>query len=134
MAKDVKELPKDLHQILKDIVFDTQREIIQNTPVNTGRLRQSIIVEEVEDGWIIGTNMEYGLYQELGTGIYGPLKKPIKPTTKQALAWGRTLGVTKDGKPIKEFVAKEVKGVHPAFMFLKGENYADKRLRELFKK
>lgn len=41
-------------------------------PVDTGRLRNSIshAVSEDEMAAYIGTNVEYGVYQELGTGIY----------------------------------------------------------------
>ncbi len=133
MANDIKNLGKDMQQKLKNMIFDTQREIIQATPVNTGRLRQSIAVEEVEDGFIIGTNMDYAPYLEVGTGIYGPYKQPIKPKTKKALAWGKTIGKTDSGAEMKEHVAKEVKGIEPRFMFLKGQQYLEKRIKEAFK-
>ena len=44
------------------------------TPVNTGRLRNSIShtvdVNDDESAAYIGTNLEYAAYVELGTGIY----------------------------------------------------------------
>lgn len=42
------------------------------TPVDTGRLRNSIAHKVVEDekAVYIGTNVEYGIYVEYGTGIY----------------------------------------------------------------
>ena len=36
-------------------------------PVDTGRLRNSISHATVEDGMVIGTNVEYAPYVELGT-------------------------------------------------------------------
>lgn len=40
----------------------------QNSPVDTGRLRNSITHEmEGDDTVAIGTDVEYGIYQELGT-------------------------------------------------------------------
>ena len=41
-------------------------------PVDTGRLRNGIThaVAENEMAAYVGTNVEYGVYQELGTGIY----------------------------------------------------------------
>jgi len=36
-------------------------------PVDTGRLRASITHESTAEGCIIGTNVYYGKYQELGT-------------------------------------------------------------------
>ena len=38
--------------------------------VDTGRLRNSISHATDEDSAYIGTNVEYGVYVELGTGIY----------------------------------------------------------------
>lgn len=55
--------------------------IKKRTPVDTGRLRDSILpanVIKVNDGGTtsvvgsIGTNVKYATYNELGTGIYGP--------------------------------------------------------------
>lgn len=40
----------------------------RRAPVDTGRLRDSIHVEDLPDyGARYGTNVEYGIYQELGT-------------------------------------------------------------------
>lgn len=39
----------------------------QDAPVDTGRLRNSITHKETQDQTIIGTNVEYAIYQELGT-------------------------------------------------------------------
>ena len=38
--------------------------------VDTGRLRNSITHATDEDSAYIGTNVEYGIYVEMGTGIY----------------------------------------------------------------
>jgi len=61
-------------------------------PVKTGHLQSSITHEitkatntEVEGR--VGSNVEYAPYVELGTGIYGPNKTPIRPKTKKVLAW-----------------------------------------------
>lgn len=51
-------------------------------PVDTGNLRNSIthIVSDGEKAAYIGTNSEYGVYVECGTGIHGQRAKPyIKP-------------------------------------------------------
>lgn len=39
----------------------------KRTPVDTGRLRSSIANDSDEGGFVVGTNVEYGVYQELGT-------------------------------------------------------------------
>lgn len=51
---------------ITDVVFDTHREIILNTPVDTGRLRSSIQIEQIPEGWVIGTNVHYAEFVELG--------------------------------------------------------------------
>lgn len=38
--------------------------------VDTGNLRNSITYKVGEDSMTVGTNVEYGIYNELGTGIY----------------------------------------------------------------
>lgn len=40
-------------------------------PVDTGYLRNSIAVTEEEDGVDVGTDVEYGIYVEFGTGALG---------------------------------------------------------------
>lgn len=42
----------------------------RSTPVDTGRLRNSITHAVRGDDVYIGTNVEYGIWLELGTGIY----------------------------------------------------------------
>lgn len=42
----------------------------RSTPVDTGRLRDSITHAVRGDDVYIGTNVEYGIWLELGTGIY----------------------------------------------------------------
>ncbi len=86
-------------------------------PVKTGHLRRSITSETrpLNGGvvGIVGTNVKYASFVEFGTGIYGPEKKPIAPVTKKALAWGKVLGHTAAGAPVKEFVRRSVKGMRP---------------------
>lgn len=43
----------------------------QLCPVDTGQLRNSIAVTEIESGYDIGTNVEHAIYQEYGTGRRG---------------------------------------------------------------
>lgn len=58
------------------------------TPVDTGILRASIQeLGRTEDTVTIGTRLAYARFIEWGTGIYGPFKQRIHPTTKKALYW-----------------------------------------------
>lgn len=71
--------------ILKNALFKAGQQIQASAkllcPVDTGELRNSINVVRVENGVSIGTNCEYAIYQEFGTGSKG---NPTVPhTTKK---------------------------------------------------
>jgi len=84
-------------------------------PVNTGRLRASIEAKLVRYGdnvaVIVGTNVEYAMYQHEGTGIYGPQGQPIRPRNAKFLRF------KPKGSGAYVF-AREVRGSMPTF-FLK---------------
>lgn len=72
----------------------------------TGTLGKSITFTEPqfradEASIEVGTNLDYAPYVEKGTGIYGPLGKPITPKAAKVLAWKSTgKPMTKKGKRI----------------------------------
>ncbi len=56
-------------------------EAVANCPVDTGALRQSIVVEAADGTSVtVGTNLEYGIYVEFGTGSKGD--PSVSHTTK----------------------------------------------------
>jgi phage gpG-like protein len=67
VAREEKIFEEELNRRIRDAVFSTHRVIIEATPVRTGRLRGSIVVEEDEQGYIIGTNVPYAEHVEAGT-------------------------------------------------------------------
>jgi hypothetical protein len=78
-------------------------------PVDQGILRGSLLISPtIWNGSTatgsVGTNLAYSIYQEQGTGIYGPHGTPIRPKTKKVMAWN------KNGT---WHFAREVKGVRP---------------------
>lgn len=84
-------------------------------PVNTGRLRASIDAKLVKFAGnlavLVGTNVNYAMFQHEGTGIYGPRGRPIVPVRATYLRFKPSNSAT--------FVyAKEVRGSMPTF-FLK---------------
>lgn len=119
MVDATKELIKELKDKIRPIIFDTHREIMLNTPVDTGRLRNSIVVEEADDGFIIGTNVTYAEYVELGT-----VPHIIRPVNAKALKF-KIGGVT--------IFAKEVHhpGTEGHHMFLKGVSYFETQMNNL---
>lgn len=100
-----------------------EANVKENTPVDKGLLRKSIThkVFKQADTWngIVGTNLNYAPFQELGTGIYGPMKRAIRPVRAKMLAW------KKGGQ---WYFARSVKGTPPKKMFEKGYNYINTRV------
>ncbi|RLA75223.1 MAG: hypothetical protein DRG78_20715 [Epsilonproteobacteria bacterium] len=114
-----KDFENHLKDFIRDIAFDLHREIILNTPIDTGRLRNSInIIKKNDYEWEIGTNLEYALYVELGTGIFGKYKRPITPKRAKVLHW-----IDRDTK--KDVFAKKVRGQEGQFFFQKALNKAE---------
>ncbi len=114
--------PKIVQSHLKDAVDAIAKTIEQkakiNAPHKTSALRGSIHTTGpfVGIGGVIearvGTDLEYGKYQEYGTGIYGEgpgaKRSPIRPKTAGVLAWKQ------NGKWV---FARQVSGVRPKRYF-----------------
>lgn len=82
-SKKTKNLLKsEIKKKVARAVIKTLNYIQQETPVNTGNLRKSIVMEETDDGYFIGTSVPYAEYVEMGTGAH-----LITPKNKQALFW-----------------------------------------------
>ncbi len=68
-----------------------QRGGAQEAPVDQGRLRADIKIEldrRPLPRWVkIGPKVGYAIFQELGTGIYGPRRRRIRPRQARALRW-----------------------------------------------
>lgn len=136
VTKDISELHSDIMELVKDAIFHTHAVIVENTPVaqsvpsdppysmgHTGsRLRKSVVIEQTPEGWIIGTNVPYAEYVELGVEPHS-----IDPVHKKTLKFYSP----KNGSFV---FAGHVD--HPGFagrgMFLKGvtefEKYMDSHL------
>lgn len=112
----------EVEKRITKLVFATHGQVQLNTPVDTGRLRSSIVVEKSDDGeWIIGTNVPYAIPIELGM-------EPtiIRPVNKKALKFqigDRTI------------FAKSVN--HPGFpgrhMFLDAVSWAEANGQQFFR-
>ena len=132
MVKNKKFKPfliKELDKAVGRAVMDLQREIVLNTPINTGWLRNRIIVEKKAPlHYLVGTPVKYAEYLELGTGLYGYKHQKIRPKKAKVLHW-------KDKHTKKDVFAKSVRGVRPYRTFLKAsrkfKGFLNKRLHEL---
>ena len=74
-----------------------ERYAKEYAPVDTGRLRNSITHATEPDAVYIGTNVEYGIYQEFGT-VYQPGTPFLRPAVENHI------------EEYKEIVESELKG------------------------
>ena len=98
---------KELITAINQSTVVLQATAKQFAPIDQGRLWQSILRDParrtgnlLQGG--VGTSVKYAEWQERGTGIYGPARRPIRPKTAKALSF------VVNGKRV--FV-KQVKGV-----------------------
>lgn len=68
----LKELENSIERALERIGMKAETYAAARTPVDTGRLRSSMThtVQQQGNSVVIGTNVEYGIWHEIGTGIY----------------------------------------------------------------
>ncbi len=92
----IREIEKRLENALPRIAIKFQNELVLASPVDTGRLRNSIKVKSYEGGISIFM-VDYGKFVEFGTPPH-----LIKPKDKEALKFK----VGKGGKPIFAKVVK----------------------------
>ena len=83
----------------------------------TGRYLSSIHTEIEGRSVSVSDGVAYGIFLELGTGIYGPKGVPITPKTKQALSFEVRTYTPKAGGGANvarnRVVVKSVKGIKP---------------------
>ena len=115
-----KKFDKELNERINQFVLATHGVIVSETPVDTGRLRSSIVVEEEDDTWVIGTSVPYAEQIEIGM-------KPtvITPKNKKALYWPGA------AHPVKKVNHPGFEGSH---MFQKGVNWAEANARNFFRR
>lgn len=82
------------------IQAEAKENILKKDIYDTGKLFGSISVEEIPNGYSVGTNLEYAAYQEFGTGEKGD---PSVPHTLRAV-WHY-----KDGRNVE----RTVTGIKP---------------------
>jgi len=113
MANSVdKYIKEKIELVIEGIANDLREAFKDAAPKDTGFLMRNIDYKITDEG-IEFSFPYYALYLEYGTGLYGPKKKIIVPKNKKALAWGKTVGATPDGTPMKEFVRRSIKGMTP---------------------
>lgn len=104
-------------KMLKMAALMVESEAKQKAPIDKGVLRNSITnaIEGSEGNRFarVGTNIEYGVYQEYGTGVYGPKGTPITPKRGRFLVFkgkdgNMVFARSVAGSPKREFMKKGV--------------------------
>lgn len=90
-------------------------KITEEGLVDKGRFRTSVTGRKVGQGQIlISDGVTYGIYHEMGTGIFGPKGRPITPKKSQVLRFESVNFVRTGGRVQRQsnvVFAKSVKGV-----------------------
>ncbi len=109
---------------MASMMFSTKSKEV--SPIKTGNLRRNIKYTVNSDGSQarVYNNLDYALYQEEGTGIYGPKKKMIVPVRKKFLVF--EVG----GKIV---FARKVRGVRPKWFMRQGSQEVVRRNGEIDK-
>ena len=129
MSRAPELVTEEITKAMKQSTLTIEGEAKQLVPHKTGSLRRSLVsqVRPLLSGveGLVGTNIQYGPYVEIGTGIYGPEKRPITPKTAKVLAFKG-----QDGQMI---FRKNVRGM-PARPYLKPAFEESKaRVEEFFR-
>lgn len=98
-------IEREIEAFLMDAAITVQSRATRLAPVDTGTLKNSIAYEVTQRQATVGTELHYAPYVHEGTGIYGPLRREIRPVTASVLSW-----VGRDGRRV---FARFVRGMRP---------------------
>ncbi len=119
LLKDLDKFPKEIEAKLEGVLEDNARQVERsakrNAPVDTGKLRQSIIAaKNGELSWRIYVSAKYGAYMEFGTG--GLVKVPPEL---------QDLAIQFKGKGVKRIDLRPRPYLYPAFDLQRGQLLKD---------
>lgn len=129
----------DTGRLLLQIAQQIEREAVFRAPFHTGQLRKSLTSQLLSDTEaVVGTNLFYARFVHDGTGLYGPLKKTIKPVKKKALYWSGAAHPVKSvrGMAPQPFLAEALEaflrtGPAPQIVEAFGQDVADAIVADL---
>lgn len=94
-------------KLVEDIAIDFSNELKQEAPVDRGRLRQSIQITKVRDGFKVFPSVDYAAFVQHGTD---PRKVPIE----HLKVWARRkLGQESAAYAVREKIAKKGTDANP---------------------
>lgn len=77
-----KKITLNMNKKIKELSLDLKREIQLNAPVDTGALKNSWKIENLGEGALIGSELEYAKPVEFGTFKSSP-KPYVRPSIKK---------------------------------------------------
>jgi len=134
LLKDVRKAGANADPLMRGAIQNAvsriQSSARSKAPHRTGTLQRSILTEVFSTNGRVYVGEKYGIYFELGTGIYGPERRMITPKNAKVLAWSSGRG----GKGSMVF-AKKVRGI-PKQPFFKpaieeSKGYIDEQFKEV---
>ena len=118
------EMTRAIRSGMTNLVSEIEARAVKEAPVRTGNLVDSISSNVSMDGTKgqVNVGAEYGLFVHRGTGLFGPFKQLIRPTTKKALFWPGAAHPVKSVKGMKPnpFFTRAIKKIKPQEVFEKG--------------
>lgn len=90
LIESLDKLGEDIDKIASRLMYriegKVKRQITKEGLVDYGVFRNSVRGRFIRpDTFLVSDGVKYGIYHELGTGIYGPYKKRIRPVRANAL-------------------------------------------------
>lgn len=88
ILKDFKRFEKEGQQVVSGVVYTTSLEVVaeakRNAPVDTGKLKQNIISQKIEDlVHLVSSLAPYSAYMEFGTGREVDVPSEFKEIAEQ---------------------------------------------------
>lgn len=129
LAKELIERPEEFSRKaiwsgLVNLVEEIEARAKKEVPIRTGNLVNSITSTVSPDGRKaeVRATAPYAEFVHRGTGIFGPFKRPVVPTTKKALFWpgGRHPVRSVKGMRANPFFERAVRQIRPQKSFEDG--------------
>jgi len=107
-------------KLVEDIAIDFSNELKQEAPVDRGRLRQSIQITKVRDGFKVFPSVDYAYYIQHGTDPHHVPIEPLKVWARRKLgqesaAYAVEKKIAKKGTDANPFITRAIKNLEAMY-------------------
>ena len=107
-------------KLVEDIAIDFSNELKQEAPVDRGRLRQSIQITKVRDGFKVFPSVDYAAFVQHGTDPHKPPIEPLKVWARRKLgqesaAYAVREKIAKKGTDANPFITRAIKNLEAMY-------------------